>query len=506
MKINNFSKITLNIFGSRVTGLIRDILFANYLGANLLADAFLFAFRLPNLFRRIFAEGAVNSVFIPLFVKQEKENSKLSNQFLWWIFIIFFFITSLITVFIHLFSDQVINLLAPGFVENLNQFSFAKKLLSITFPFLIFVTLCAILSSVLNAKGYFFLPSILSVILNLSMVSALILFKSNSHLALAWSMIIAGVIQLFLLLININIIKGFSKITINSFVLLNKKIVIFFKRFFYSVLGSGIIQLNIFISMLFASSVGEGAISQIYYADRIIDLPFALIAVAISITLLPYLSRNKDDLVKISEAFNQTIVLCLIFAIPTSVAILMISQDIISVLFGRGEFNFSNILLSSNILKVYAISLPGYMIARICNQIFYSYERVDLPVKASIPTFVCNLIFCFIFYENLGVVGLALSGVISVWLNVVIQIFYLKKYFYDFYKKIKIFDLFKLFKISLAILPLIIVIYLIDNNFEFNKYLNLFLQIFLSIVVYFTTLYLLKLKESQLIYRNKFFN
>jgi len=231
MKINNFSKITLNIFGSRVTGLIRDILFANYLGANLLADAFLFAFRLPNLFRRIFAEGAVNSVFIPLFVKQEKENSKLSNQFLWWIFIIFFFITSLITVFIHLFSDQVINLLAPGFVENLNQFSFAKKLLSITFPFLIFVTMCAILSSVLNAKGYFFLPSILSVILNLSMVSALILFKSDSHLALAWSMIIAGVIQLFLLLININIIKGFSKITINSFLLLNKKIKIFFKIF-----------------------------------------------------------------------------------------------------------------------------------------------------------------------------------------------------------------------------------------------------------------------------------
>lgn len=506
MKINNFSKITINIFGSRVTGLIRDILLANYLGANLLADAFLFAFRLPNLFRRIFAEGAVNSVFIPLFVKQEKENLQLSNQFLWWIFIIFFLITSLITLFIHIFSDQVINLLAPGFFENLNQFNFAKKLLSITFPFLIFVTLCAILSSVLNAKGYFFLPSILSVILNLSMVAALILFKSDSHLALAWSMIVAGVIQLFLLLININIIKGFSKITINSFLLLKKKIVVFFKRFFYSVLGSGIIQLNIFISMLFASLVGEGAISQIYYADRIIDLPFALIAVAISITLLPYLSRNKDDLVKISDAFNQTIILCMIFAIPTSVAILLISQDIISVLFGRGEFDFNNILMSSNILKVYAISLPGYMIARICNQIFYSYERVDLPVRASIPTFICNLTFCFIFYENLGVVGLALSGVISVWLNVVIQIFYLKKYFYDFYKKIKIFNLFKLSKISLAILPLIIVIYLIDNNFELNKYLNLFLQIFMSVFVYFISLKLLKLEELQLIYKNKFFN
>ena len=506
MKVNNFSKITINIFGSRITGLIRDILLANYLGANLLADAFLFAFRLPNLFRRIFAEGAVNSVFIPLFVKEEKENIEFSNQFFWWIFIIFFLITSLITIFVYLFSDQVISLLAPGFIENIDQFVFTKKILSITFPFLIFVTLCSIFSSVLNAKGYFFLPSILSLILNLSMIGALVLYKSSSHIALAWSMIIAGIIQLFLLLINIKIIKGFSKITINSFFLLKKKIVTFFKRFLYSIFGSGIIQLNIFISMLFASLVGEGAISQIYYADRIIDLPFALIAVAISITLLPYLSRNKDDIEKISDAFNQTIILCMIFAFPTSVALLLISEDIISVLFGRGEFNFNNITLSSNILKVYAFSLPGYMIARICNQVFYSYERVDLPVRASIPTFICNLIFCFIFYKNLGVIGLALSGVISVWLNVVIQIFYLKKYFWDLYQKIKIINLSKFLKISLALIPLIIGIYFIDYIFEFNKYLNLILQIFICVTLYFLSLKLLKLDEFQLLYKNRFFN
>ena len=173
MKINNFSKITSNILGSRLTGFIRDVLLANFLGANLLSDAFLFAYRLPNLFRRIFAEGAVNSVFIPMYVNLEKENKKLSNDFIWFIFIIFFIFTGLLTFLVLVFNDNVISILAPGFVDNKSQFNLASILLPITFPFLIFVTLSAILSSVLNTKGSFFLPSFLSVILNIFMIISL---------------------------------------------------------------------------------------------------------------------------------------------------------------------------------------------------------------------------------------------------------------------------------------------------------------------------------------------
>ena len=202
MKISNFSKISTNIFGSRVTGFIRDILFANYLGANLMSDAFLFAFRLPNLFRRIFAEGSMNSVFIPLFVNQEKINSKIANDFIWIIFNFFFGITLFLSFLIFLFSEQVISLLAPGFLLNESQFLFVNDLLIITFPFLIFVTLSSVLSSVLNVKGKFFLPSFLSVILNIFMIVSLIIFKSESHFALAWSMIVAGFTQLILLFIN----------------------------------------------------------------------------------------------------------------------------------------------------------------------------------------------------------------------------------------------------------------------------------------------------------------
>ena len=365
MKISNFSKISSNIFGSRVTGFIRDILFANYLGANLMSDAFLFAYRLPNLFRRIFAEGSMNSVFIPLYVNQEKMNSKSANDFIWIVFNFFFVITLFLSFLIFFFTEQVISILAPGFLSNKSQFLLANQLLIITFPFLIFVTLSSVLSSVLNVKGKFFLPSFLSVILNIFMIVTLVSFKSNSHFALAWSMIIAGFTQLILLFINLGTIKIFWGIGLNSIKILSIELKKFFGRFLYSLLGSGIVQLNIFISMLFASLVGGGAISQIYYADRIIDLPFALIAVAMSFTLLPYLSKNISDESKNSKAFNETVIFCFLFAIPSSFGIFILSEDIIRALFGRGEFNNEDVLITSKILLVYSFSLPGYMLSLI---------------------------------------------------------------------------------------------------------------------------------------------
>ena len=199
MKLNNFSKISSNIFSSRVTGFFRDVLFANFLGANILSDAFLFAFRLPNLFRRILAEGAMNSVFIPLYIRQSKESQSLARDFTSAVFLIFLSITSIMTIFVFSFSEHITSFLAPGFIDNDDQFNFAIQLIPIIFPFLIFVTLSAVISSVLNIKGKFFLPSFLSVILNVLMIGTLLIFKSESHFPLAWSILIAGIIQLFLL-------------------------------------------------------------------------------------------------------------------------------------------------------------------------------------------------------------------------------------------------------------------------------------------------------------------
>ena len=505
MKISNFSKISSNIFGSRVTGFIRDILFANYLGANLMSDAFLFAYRLPNLFRRIFAEGSMNSVFIPLYVNQEKMNSKSANDFIWIVFNFFFVITLFLSFLIFFFTEQVISILAPGFLLNKSQFLLANQLLIITFPFLIFVTLSSVLSSVLNVKGKFFLPSFLSVILNIFMIVTLVSFKSNSHFALAWSMIIAGFTQLILLFINLGTIKIFWGIGLKSIKVLSRELKKFFGRFLYSLLGSGIVQLNIFISMLFASLVGGGAISQIYYADRIIDLPFALIAVAMSFTLLPYLSKNISDESKNSKAFNETVIFCFLFAIPSSFGIFILSEDIIRALFGRGEFNNEDVLITSKILLVYSFSLPGYMLARIFNQVFYSYEKVEYPVKAAVPTFICNFILCLLLYRPLGVLGLAISGAVSIWLNLFIQIFYLRKNFRSFYEKLLIFDFKKLLKILFSAIIMVISILIFKKILDLNIYLDLFLQILIGLIIYFLILNWLKLNEIKLVFQlNKF--
>ena len=505
MKISNFSKISSNIFGSRVTGFIRDILFANYLGANLMSDAFLFAYRLPNLFRRIFAEGSMNSVFIPLYVNQEKMNSKSANDFIWIVFNFFFVITLFLSFLIFFFTEQVISILAPGFLLNKSQFLLANQLLIITFPFLIFVTLSSVLSSVLNVKGKFFLPSFLSVILNIFMIVTLVSFKSNSHFALAWSMIIAGFTQLILLFINLGTIKIFWGIGLKSIKVLSRELKKFFGRFLYSLLGSGIVQLNIFISMLFASLVGGGAISQIYYADRIIDLPFALIAVAMSFTLLPYLSKNISDESKNSKAFNETVIFCFLFAIPSAFGIFILSEDIIRALFGRGEFNNEDVLITSKILLVYSFSLPGYMLARIFNQVFYSYEKVEYPVKAAVPTFICNFILCFLLYRPLGVMGLAISGAVSIWLNLFIQIFYLRKNFRSFYEKLLIFDFKKLLKILFSAIIMVISILIFKKILDLNIYVDLFIQILIGLIIYFLILYWLKLNEIKLVFQlNKF--
>ena len=506
MKFNNFSKITSNILGSRLTGFLRDVLFANYLGANILSDAFLFAYRLPNFFRRIFAEGAVNSVFIPMFIKQKKENEHKAVEFFWSIFLIFLLLTSILSIFIFIFKFDVIGVLAPGFTENKNQFIFAGQLLTITFPFLIFVTLSAILSSILNINGKFFLPSFLSVILNTCMILAIFLFKSNAHFALAWSLIVAGAIQLSLLFINLKSLNLIWKFSINGIISNVHNLKTFLKRLSFSVFGSGIVQLNIFISMIFATLVGEGTISHLYYADRIIDLPFALVAVAISITLLPYLSKNILNEEKNVNAFNQTIIFCLIFSIPGVFGLYYLSHDIVNVLFGRGEFLPSDVLITSDILIVYSLSLPGYMFAKICNQIFFSNERVELPVFASVPTFLLNLILCFFLYQSLGAIGLAIASTTSVWLNVVIQIIFLKKFFFSFYQKIKIIDYTKIVKILFCSTLMLIVIFLIEYFLSINLIIDLFLKIFFGVLVYFLTLKFLNLDEIKLIYKSKKFN
>ena len=506
MKFNNLSKISSNILLSRITGLFRDILFANFLGASALSDAFMFAFRLPNLFRRILAEGAINSVFIPLYIDHNAKSKSESEVFFSIIFLTFLFITITLSFFVFFQTELVISFLAPGFKQDYLLFNNSIFLLRITFPFLIFVSISSLLSSILNANNNFFIPSFVSVILNLAMILTLLIFKDHSHIQLAWAILLAGIIQLILLLINFKILKISFRFTFSLSQSLVKIIKIFFIRILQAIIGSGIVQLNIFVSMIFASLVGGGAISQMYYADRIIDLPFALIAVAISTTLLPYLSKNINNEKKCSEAFNKSVIFCLIFAAPSCVGLLLISEDIVSVLFGRGKFDSNDIKITSSLLTIYAFSLPAYMISRMLNQIFYSFQKVHLPIIASIPTFLINLFICFMVYKKYGVQGLAFSSVLSVWFNVLFQLLILKIKIPSFYSNIEIFNAKKIFKIIIALITLTISLFFV-SKFEIpNQYLDLFLKLIIGVLIYLATLRLIKLNEIKILFSKYSFN
>ena len=225
-----------------------------------------------------------------------------------------------------------------------------------------------------------------------------------------------------------------------------------------------------------------------------------------SFTLLPYLSKNISDESKNSKAFNETVIFCFLFAIPSAFGIFILSEDIIKVLFGRGEFNNDDVLITSKILLIYSFSLPGYMLARIFNQVFYSYEKVEYPVKAAIPTFICNFILCFLLYRPLGVIGLAIAGAISVWLNLFIQIYFLKKHYKSFFEKLLILDLKKLIKILSSAFSMSISILFIKKIIDLNIYFDLLIQILIGLLIYFLILNWLKLGELKLIFQLKKFN
>ena len=506
MKLNNLSKISSNILLSRITGMFRDVLFANFLGASALSDAFMFAFRLPNLFRRILAEGAINSVFIPMYLDHNTKSKSETEIFFSIIFISFLIITMALSFFVFFQTELVISLLAPGFTKDYLLLENSIFLLKVTFPFLIFVSLSSLLSSILNANNNFFIPSLVSVILNLAMIITLLVFKDQAHIQLAWSILLSGCIQLILLFINCKILKISFHLTLSLTRPLIKIIKIFFIRILQAIVGSGIVQLNIFVSMIFASLVGGGAISQMYYADRVIDLPFALIAVAISTTLLPYLSKNIDDEKKCSDAFNKSIVFCLIFAAPSCIGLLLISEDIVSVLFGRGKFDSNDIKVTSSLLTIYAYSLPAYMVSRMLNQIFYSYQKVHLPIIASIPTFLINLIICYMVYEKYGVEGLAFSSVVSVWFNVIFQLLILKFKIPSFYANIQIFNIKKIFKIFIALVTLSLSLFLVSRFQIQNQYIDLILKLVVGILIYLISLRFLKLNEIKILFSKYSFN
>ncbi len=436
---------------SRISGLFRDFFVAKYLGAGKFSDCFLVAFKIPNLFRSIFAEGAFNSAFVPIFsgVLYEKSEEK-AMVFCKNLFAFLFYILLIFTLIAEIFMPFVVDVFAPGFKENSEKFSLAISLAHITFPFLFCIALTSFFGSILNTLGKFTPYALTPIILNLSMIFSLVFFANTfptvAH-TVSWGVAVSGIIQLVLLW-WIAKKYGFGLISFKP--KFTPEIGMFFKKIMPGILGAGIYHLNVMIGSIFASQT-NGAVSWIYYADRLNQLPLGVIGIALATVLLPSLSKEikKRNLNKTKAIFNNSMKFASLLVIPSAFGIIALSYPIIQIFFERGEFKASDTFATANILQILCVSLPALVYTKLFSNIFYARNDTKTPMFVAGVTLIFNVIFTMYFNKIYGYNGIVIAITISNWINCILLYFIsYKKGFMVMYREI-IRDILKITGISI---------------------------------------------------------
>jgi putative peptidoglycan lipid II flippase len=404
---------------SRVTGFVRDIALAAVMGIGPVADAFVVALRIPNHFRAIFGEGAFNNAFVPTYSHLlEREGARAARSFSSRITTLMLIVQALLLAAALVAMPWVVTLLAPGFPADPAKFALAVNLTRITFPYLLFITLVTILSGVLNAHGRFAAAAAAPILLNVSLVAALalaFLFPSAGHAA-AWGVAAAGVLELLLVWAaarRSGVAPGLERPR------LDPAMRGFFRILGPAVIGSAGVQLAMFADTIIASFLPTGAVSSLYYADRLYQLPVGVIGVAAGTVLLPEMSRRiaAGDAAGAHGAQNRAVGLTLALAAPFLVAFLAVPDLIMAALFQRGAFGAEAVRQASAVLTAYALGLPAIVLIRSAVASFYAREDTTTPLFASLTAVGVNIAAKLVLTAPYGVVGLALGTVIGAWVN-----------------------------------------------------------------------------------------
>ncbi|MCB1652128.1 MAG: murein biosynthesis integral membrane protein MurJ [Alphaproteobacteria bacterium] len=404
---------------SRIAGFIRDILTAAILGAGPLADAFFVALKLPNFFRRVTAEGAFSVAFVPLYSeKLEKEDRARADLFASNAFMVMLSFLTVLTLLALAAMPYIIDVIAPGFESGSERYEAAIELSRITFPYLLFMSLTALLGGVLNALDRFAPFAFAPVLFNLCLIAALLLngfFESAGH-ALSYGILAAGVLQLLWLYTSARR-QGFHlKIAVPRIDADMKRL---FKLMGPGIIGAGVVHINLFADMIIASFLQEGSISFLYYADRLNQLPLGVVGIAVGTALLPMLSKAlaADNLEEGRNLFNRALEFCLLLALPAALALGVIAHELVTVLFQRGAFDAHDTQMTSMVLICYAIGLPAYIATKVFATAHWARHDTKTPVKISIFATLINIALCLVFIQFIGVAGIALGTGLTGWLQ-----------------------------------------------------------------------------------------
>jgi len=416
----SFFTVSFYTFLSRILGFLRDIFIAKYLGSTVIADAFFVAFRIPNFFRRVLAEGAYSAALIPVFsgiVLDSKDDPEAAN-FVENTMSMLLIVTVILSVLFYFGMPYVIQVLAPGFSANKEAYDLAVHFGKIIFPYLIFISLVAHFTSIINVHEKFAAGAFVPAILNISFI--LSLFFLTPHLssaghALAYGVLIGGIFQFVFMY---RAVLEFYKPRLR-FPKMNNKIKKFFTLFFPGVIGSGVIQLNIIIGTIIASFLPVGAISHIYYADRLNQLPLAIFGIALGVVLLPRLSKaiKQNNQTDINSIQNRSLEFSLLIALPSAVGLYVLAYPIIHILFERGAFVHEDTFFTANVLSFFALGLPAYIIIKILVTCFFAREDTKTPLYISSISVISNIVLSLVLIQSMREMGIATATAISAWIN-----------------------------------------------------------------------------------------
>jgi putative peptidoglycan lipid II flippase len=406
---------------SRILGFARDILIAAMLGAGPVADAFIVALKLPNLFRRLFGEGAFNAAFVPAFSGTlAAEGRPAARQFAEETFAVMTFWLGMLTVAGEIFMPQMMTVLAPGFEQIPAKFALAVTLSRITFPYLLLICLAALVSGMLNGLDRFTAAASSYVLFNIITISFLLWLTpyvpSAGH-ALAYGVTVSGVAQLAVLLFAVRRAGMGLRLPRPR---LTPRVRALLRRMVPGLVGAGVTQLNLTIDVIIASLLPPGTVSLLYYADRVQQLPLGVIGTAVGTALLPLLSRQ----VRAGEGdaalgtLNRAIEYALFLTLPAAVALAVIAYPVMWGLFGRGAFTATSALLSSRALIAYAVGLPAFVLVKVLAPGFFARGDLATPVKIGLGAVVLNLALNLAFMRPLQQVGPALATSLAAMFNV----------------------------------------------------------------------------------------
>src|SRR4051794_8174189 len=406
---------------SRLTGFARDIMLAAILGAGPVADAFFVALRLPNHFRAIFAEGAFNAAFVPAYAHLHGQNESSAKLFADRIFTLLLGAQIVLLVVAWLFMPQVIGILAPGFVDDPARGELAIALTRITFPYLLLITLVTLYGGMLNVMHRFASAAAAPIFLNLSMMVTLALaaFFPGAGYAAAWGVLIAGILEFLLLTADAwrnGILPRFAPLK------LDEDVRAFFRALGPATIGSMGTQIALFADTIIATFLAAGALSALYYADRLNQLPIGVIGIAIGTVLLPEMSRRLSagdfDGAAVSQrkAFDFTLLL----SVPFVAAFLAVPDFIMRAMFARGAFTRGDAAAAGATLAAYAVGLIPFVLIRSAVSTFYARKDTATPVKASLTGLAANVVLKVLLMGSLAQVGLALATAVGAWINLLL--------------------------------------------------------------------------------------